>query len=297
MTETRALPQDYPPARHVLRDLALWSEAGAEPPRAGIAVSAQLFGATGACAAGALAVLVDAVAGGAALRAAPERTAPGAAVQRAAPSAEVQGWIATSDMRLHWLEPVRGGELIARTRELRSGRTSIVLEVEVCAGPRPVAHGTVAFSRLEAQGEYQRRPRAERFGRVDFGAGSTGFPQPWRECIGARVVDAASGVLELPLTPYVGNSLGGPQGGIAVALLDFAAEAAGGVVLGKPVATRDLAVHLLAIGRKGPLRTHATLLRRVGDEALLRVESRDTGAGDRLCALATATVTRFGAYG
>ena len=272
MAELRPLPQDYPPARHVLRDLGLWSEAGAEPPCAGIEVVPALLGAAGACSAGALAVLVDAVAGGAALRAAPD------------------SWIATSDLRIHWLAPVRAGALVARTRQLRSGRTSVVLEVEVEAGARSVAHGTVAFSRLEAQGEYQRRPRGERLGRVSFASEGAGFTQPFADAIGVRVLDAATGALELPLTPYVGNSLGGLQGGIAVALLDLAAEAAGGAVLGRAVATRDLAVHFLAIGRRGPLRTRARLLRRDGDALLLRVESRDAGADDRLCSVATATV-------
>jgi uncharacterized protein (TIGR00369 family) len=265
------LPRDYPPARHVLRDLGLWSEAGAEPPRAGIAVAPALFGATGACSAGALSVLVDAVAGGAALRAAPT------------------SWVATSDMRLAWLAPARGGELVACAQALRAGRTNVVLEVEVRAAEALVAHALVAFSRLEAQGEYQQRPRAERMGRFEFEGGG-GFTQPWREAMGVRVVDAAAGALELPLGPYVGNSLGGLQGGVAVALLDFAAEAAGAAALGRPVATRELAAHFLAIGRTGPIRTRAALLRRGEGEALLRVESRDAGADDRLCTVATALV-------
>jgi uncharacterized protein (TIGR00369 family) len=272
MAEPRQLPRDYPPAQHVLRDLGLWSEAGAEPPCAGIPVAPALFGATGACSAGALAVLVDAVAGGAALRAAPT------------------SWIATSDMRLHWLAPARSGELVASAHALRSGRTNIVLEVEVHAAAALVAHATVAFSRLEAQGEYQQRPRGERLGRVAFGGESAGFARPWAEALGARLGDAAAGVVELPLGPYVGNSLGGLQGGVAVALLDLAAQAAGSAWLVRPAATRDLAVHFLALGRSGPMRTRATRLRRVGEDVLLRIESRDAGAEDRLCTVATATV-------
>jgi uncharacterized protein (TIGR00369 family) len=272
MTPARALPQDYPPARHVLRDLRLWSDVGAERPGAGMPVVPALFGAAGACSAGALGVLVDAVAGGAALRAAEG------------------GWIATSDMRLHVLAPVREGELVARAHALRAGRTSIVLEVEVRRDDALVAHAAVAFSRLEAQGEYQQKPRNERLGRVAFGDGAPGFERPWAEALGARVVDAASGAVELPLGPYVGNSLGGLQGGIAVALLDFAAEAAAGAWLGRPAGTKDLAVHFLAIGRAGPLLTRARRLRRSGGDVLLRLESRDAGAGDRLCTVATATL-------
>jgi uncharacterized protein (TIGR00369 family) len=271
MSQARALPQDYPPARHVLRDLRLWSEAGAERLAAGMPVVPALFGAAGACSAGALSVLVDAVAGGAALRAA-------------------EGWIATSDMRLHVLAPAREGELVARADALRAGRTSVVVEVEVRCGDALAAHAAVAFSRLEAQGEYQQRAREARPARVAFGEGAPGFERPWAEALGARVVDPAAGAVELPIAPYIGNSLGGLQGGVAVALLDFAAEAAGASWLGRPAATRDLAVHFLAIGRAGPMRTRAALLRRSGGDVLLRLESRDAGAGDRLCTVATASV-------
>jgi uncharacterized protein (TIGR00369 family) len=271
MSQARALPQDYPPARHVLRDLRLWSEAGGEAPRAGMPVAPALLGAAGACSAGALGVLVDAVAGGAALHAAEG------------------GWIATSDLRLHALAPAREGELVACAHALRAGRTSVVVEVEVRCAEALVAHAAVAFSRLEAQGEYQQRTRGQRGGRVDFGADAPGFERPWRETLGVRVVDAAGGVVELPLGPYVGNSLGGLQGGVAVALLDVAAEAAAGAALGRAAVTRDLAVHFLAIGRTGPMRTRAVRLRQTSGEVLLRLESRDAGAGDRLCTVATAS--------
>jgi acyl-coenzyme A thioesterase PaaI-like protein len=216
-------------------------------------------------------VLVDVVAGAAALRSAGSH------------------WIATLDLRVHWLRPVVAGELVARAEPLRSGRTSIVIEVTVEAAGARVARGAVGFSRLPATGEYQTRPREQSVARIEWGAGRAGFALPWSERIGAVVHDLEAGVVELPLTPYVGNSLGGLQGGIGVALLDLAAEAAASARLGPAVATRDLAVHFLALGRTGPLRTRVELLRQ--DHALLlRVESRDTGAGDRLCALASATV-------
>jgi uncharacterized protein (TIGR00369 family) len=267
-----APPQDYPPQEHVLRDLRLWSDSATDPPRAGLPVSDALQGAGGVCATGALAVLVDVVAGGAALRAADE------------------GWIATSDLQAHWLAPVASGEVVASAEALRAGRTSIVVEVSVDAAGRRVGFGRVGFARLEAKGDYQRRPRAARSGRVDWGVGQEGFQEPWAARIGAVVRAPAEGALELPVTKYVGNSLGGLQGGIAVALLDFAAEAAANAGGGPPLATRDLAVHFLAIARRGPVRTRAEVLRRDAAGALLRVESRDAGADGRLTAVATASL-------
>jgi hypothetical protein len=46
MSDARGLPQDYPPAEHVLRDLRLWSDPGAEPPCAGLPVQAAIHGAS-----------------------------------------------------------------------------------------------------------------------------------------------------------------------------------------------------------------------------------------------------------
>jgi uncharacterized protein (TIGR00369 family) len=298
-SDARALPGDYPPAEHVLRDLRLWSDSGAEPPCAGLPVAAQIHGAAGTCSAGALAVLVDVVAGGAALRSAEGgKGQPRAGDLRAGPAQQARGersrgWIATSDLRVHWLRPVAAGELVARAEPLRSGRSSSVIEVEVEAAGAVVAHGTVGFSRLEAKGEYQTRAREPRVARVEWGGGRRGFVRPWAERLGVAVRDASAGVLELPVTPYVGNSLGGLQGGIAVALLDLAAEAAGCARLGRAAATRDLSVHFLAIGRRGPLRTSARVLRADGDALLLRLEARDAGAEDRLCTIATATVATW----
>lgn len=264
------VPREYPPAQHVLRDLRLWSDSSGDTPRAGLPVTSALHGAGGACATGVLAVLVDVVAGAAALQAAGE------------------GWIATSDLSVHWLEPVEAGELTASAHALRSGRTSVVIEVHVESGGRRVAYGSVGFSRLEARTDYQRRPREARRGRVDWGLGESGFLRPWADRMGVVVTNTAAGALELSLTPYVGNSLGGLQGGIAVALLDLAAETLAAAATGRRHATRDLSLHFLAIARHGPARTHGAVLRRDGASLLARVESRDAGAGDRLCTVATA---------
>jgi uncharacterized protein (TIGR00369 family) len=113
---------------------------------------------------------------------------------------------------------------------------------------------------------------------------------PFHQAIGLRVLDAASGALEIPLAPYVVNSVGALQGGVVVALADASAEHAGRALLGREVATSDLSVHYLALGREGPLYTRAALLRRDADAALFSIELRDAGQDGRLAAVATARV-------
>ena len=94
--------------------------------------------------------------------------------------------------------------------------------------------------------------------------------------------------------PYVLNSVGALQGGLVVALADASAECAGRALLGREVATCDLSVHFLALGREGPFRTRARLLRRERDAALFSVELRDMGQDERLGAVATARVVALG---
>jgi uncharacterized protein (TIGR00369 family) len=277
MSAERRLPAEYPPPRHALRDLGLWFEAGAEPPRAGFEVAPQLFGPTRACELGALAVLADVVGGGPALR--------------AAQAESMASWIATSDLTVHWLRPVSAGELVATPRVHRAGKTAIVLEADIACAGELVASARIGYARLEARGEFQARQRAPQPGRMRWGEPGGGFTAPWREALGVVVRDAARGELELPLTPYVGNSLGALQGGIAAALSAFAAQSAGAAALARPVPALDLSVHFLALARVGPARTRARIERVSRDAALVRIELLD---GERLCAVASANVGLLG---
>jgi acyl-coenzyme A thioesterase PaaI-like protein len=275
VTGAEPLPREYPPPEHVLRDLRLWVDPAEGARRAGLPFAPELLGATGAVSSGVLSVLVDAIAGGEAI----------AAVR--------PDWIATSDMTLTWLRAVRGGDLVATPRVLRAGRSSVAIEVGVdCAG-EPVALGTVSFARLEARGAFQQGGAVTGGGgaRTVFGDEGRRLAHPLREELRVVTRDAAAGVIELPVTPYVGNSLGGLQGGVAVSALDFAAETLGAHALGRPVASSDLVVHFLALGRTGPMRTRGRVLRRDAGRAVLRVELLDAGEGERLCTIATVGVT------
>ena len=120
-----------------------------------------------------------------------------------------------------------------------------------------------------------------------WGEPGRSFSAPWREALGVVMRAAVRGELELPLTPYVGNTLGALQGGISAALSAFAAEAAGAAALGRPVAALDLSVHFLALARTGPVRTRASIERPSRDAALVRVELHD---GERLCTVASVNV-------
>jgi acyl-coenzyme A thioesterase PaaI-like protein len=201
------------------------------------------------------------------------------------------GWVATSDLVLHRLRGLRGSEIVARPALVRRTRSTVVLEVTLDDGaPGALALATMTFAVLPAREGQRRMGVGHDAPRTDFALPGSGLDAPLVERIGARRLDAAAGRFELALEPYVGNSLGALQGGVAALLVDLAAEAAGGAALGAPCLARDLALNYLALAREGPVRTSAALLRADAGEALLRAEVCDR-PGNRT-ALATVAVAR-----
>ena len=263
----------YPPERHVLRDLRLWTERGEGGSRSGLEVVPQILGPAGDVRAGVLATLVD-IAGGE------------LAVKSALPE-----WIATSDLVLHRLRHVEGKRLEARPALVRRSRQTIVLEVTLAdARPDPVGLAAMTFAVVPARAAQRRMGIGASPARTEFALPGSGLDAPLVERIGARCLDAAAGCFELAIDSYVVNSLGALQGGMAALLVDLAAEAAGGAALGCACQTSDLSLNYLSLARESPVRTSARVLRVRAEEALVRVETRD--ASGRLGALGSVSVRR-----
>jgi uncharacterized protein (TIGR00369 family) len=271
---------DYPPPQHIFRDLRLEVDLRGEQPLVRAPVVPELLGPAGAVRAGVLGIALDVFGGN-------------LAVEAAAPD-----WALTAQLELHLLRPLREGAIVVTGRPLRAGKTSLVAEARIDAREAEAgapdaraacAAGRLTFTRVPARGAEPPRPR--RTGALHrFAERDEKLARPFHEAIGLRVQDAAAGAVELDLVPYVVNSVGALQGGLVVALADAAAERAGRALLAREVAATDLSVHFLALGREGPLRTRAQLLRHDGDSALFTVELRDAGQEERLAAVATARV-------
>lgn len=271
MPDAAASPPAYPPADHLLRDLGI----ALDPARGGrleAALPAAALLADGCVPAGVLATLAD-VAGGA------------AALAAARP-----GWVATASLDLRLRRALRGapGPVLAEPEVMARSRSRITLEVRLreAGADVPCALATMDFAVLEPRGAVQRHDEEAAPTRVVFARADEGPPEALRRRLGLRVVDAPGGVCELPHGPFVTNSLGGLQGGAVALLADAAAEAAAG-----PGARSEaLAIHYLALGRRGPHRSEARVLRRDAAGAWVRISVRDTGADDRLIALVDARI-------
>jgi len=263
----------YPPERHVLRDLGLWTERWEGGSRSGLPLVPEILGPSGDVRAGVLATLVD-IAGG----------------ELAARSAQPE-WIATSDLVLHRLRRVEGKELLARPALVRRSRQTVVLEVALSdGGPEPLGLATMTFAVVPAREAQRHLAAGGAPPRSEFALPGSGLDLPLVEKLGARCLDAASGHFEIELGSYTVNSLGALQGGIAALLVDLAAEAAAGAALGSRCETADLALNYLALARESPVRTSARVLRAGAFGALVRVETRD--ASGRQCLLASVGVAR-----
>ncbi len=263
----------YPPANHMLRDLALVLERGGGlVDRVVIPTPAEVRGAHGGVRAGILATGVDVV-------------AAVLAVRSLAPD-----WLATTDLSLWTYGTPQRGPIACEARLLRSGRSNAVVEVSLYdegADRAPVGVATAAFARIRRERAAEPADFFEERKVIEFATAGSHLDRPFVDKLGLTVGDAARGIVELPRTEYTINSFGSLQGGMVAMLVELAAEAAAGAAAGTPHAVLDLSIRYLEAGARGPYRTAATLLRRAGDQILARVEILDVGA-DKCMAVATA---------
>jgi uncharacterized protein (TIGR00369 family) len=269
----------YPPAQHMLRDLALEFEHGRDgESRAWLPIDERVCTPQGHLRTGILATAVDAIGGG-----------------MAATAAAPDGWIATADLTLHVVAPIDVSRLEIRGRVARAGRTTIVLSAAVVDASAPVqqpselAFATMTFSVLERRDSnpvITRRGEGAPAVRQMMEGDGRGFSIDAYDAFG--FVTRAPGAVEVELVPYVGNSLGALNGGVLGALADAAAASA----LGDGYETVDLQMYYLALAKQGPVHARAEVIARGEPWGTTAVEIVDVGA-ERRTTVVTATAVRW----
>lgn len=277
----------YPPERHAIRDLDLWTIHPSEGRSVCVGdLTAGVRNAGGTASLGYLCAAVDVSAAVVALIAGhPE-------------------WTATADLALHQATPITEGPVVVDSRLVRAGSNIVVVGVDVYDGEgraredvvdtstlRHGAHSIVTFARIPRRASVM----ADRFDpAANLGQWRHNGPDdrsalevPILERIGLRVVDAEAGVVELDQSPYVANSFGTINGGVLGMVFQGAAEAAhpGMVAV-------DAQVHYLAQSKVGPARTSCTRVRETADHAVCSFDLVDVGSGGRLLSHAVVTLTR-----
>lgn len=250
----------YPPPDHILRDVGLEVESRADGTATGcLPVRPELLAPGGALEPGVLAILVDVLGGGLAIR------------------SVLPDWTATADLALQLVRAdVSVGETVeAWAAVVRKGRTTLVIEVDLRAGDEPLGWGSMTFAVLPRRHDtLEWDAPSDEVARTVFTGERGRLPGPILDAIGA--VRLASATVSMPFSGYVRNSFGAVQGGV-VAMLG---GASGRAALGER-AMLDLHVAYLAQARVGPFVARAEVLAPTASTVTIV----DTGADDRVAAV------------
>ena len=266
----------YPPRDHMLRDLSIEVVAtGKDGATIQAPVIPEVCSQKGSMHVGLLATLVDVLGGVIAI------------------PAVSPDWISTSNLSIHTTRHVMSGWVSADGHVLRAGRTSVVIGVEIQAENAGVPHkmtpagfAMITYSRLPGnKTKLQMKTTESPHEAVRFSLKGSGLHKPFADKAGVRIIDCAAGRLVLKMDDYVRNSLGSLQGGMTAFLADLAGQYVACEGTGKPGQTRDLVIHYMSPGIKGPFQTVAEVLRMDQHSALTRIRVVDQGNDHRLMAV------------
>lgn len=271
---------DYPPLRHMLRDLRISVEF---PDSFHCIVQApvvpEICTDRGGVHAGVVATLVDVLGASLAIRA----TYP--------------DWIATAGLSIYMTRPATSDTIVASGTVIRAGQSINVIDVDIREAVNgftntstSIGSAIMTFSRLPRRKDTI-EVEPESVNGIMFALEHSGLSRNYLNEVGLQIIDDRAGGVEIKMTEYVRNSFGAIQGGIVALLADVAGQCAARASTGQPLITKDLTLHYLSQGKVGPFLTRARMLRKTSDTALMRVELVDKGANDRLLMLGLNTAT------
>jgi acyl-coenzyme A thioesterase PaaI-like protein len=188
-------------------------------------------------------------------------------------------WTFTSDLSLRISARRAPDRIVSRTRVLRAGRGTMMTEVVLRGDDQQLGLGYAGFNRqARREGDHPNPDIDEasrRWGRYKA------LDAPLLDTVGVRVLDPASGQVEVTLRDELRNPAGALQGAMVAVIGEAAAES----MLGHRGAHRsvitDIDIRYLAMGRVGPIHSHARLLGDAPTDAIA-VELYDRGRDDRI---------------
>jgi acyl-coenzyme A thioesterase PaaI-like protein len=257
----------YPPARHVLSDMCAETRYfdGVGEMRA--PVTEGVLDRSGATQLGVLAIMVDVTGAVVAL--------PGVAPD----------WIATSNLSINLIEPLRGDGVLVRCSCVRKGSKSVVVECKAHSidaenvAEKPSAVGLMLFSRIPGSASVANPTYSDSRAWAGLGAAQQADLGRLDERLGIGCSKTRS---KLEVGEYVSNSFGTVNGGVQCALACAEAER----VAGQGSLCTDLQLHFLSQVGDGPLVAKGEVLRTEGTNAVIDVRLSDA-SDDRLVAIAT----------
>ena len=265
------MTRSYPPKNHILRHLRLrhlvddHGNVSATMP-----ISPDLLDAGGWLRLGAIATLVDSVAGH-------------HGVMQVEPD-----WVATLELGTVVRRRAEGTEVVAKCQPLRIGKNNVVTETHISDSLGEVARSTCTYARLPGRSDNPTVGTAK--GRtVDYGGEEESTNRPMLNDYLRLEIDPDQALIELPHHQRIHNSFGSIQGGAVAILVDAMATHLGFITTGMRMRCVTAEVHYLSQAKSGPFRVEGELLRADNDAVTSRIRIVDVGNNDRLLDIATAT--------
>jgi acyl-coenzyme A thioesterase PaaI-like protein len=123
-----------------------------------------------------------------------------------------------------------------------------------------VATGTIGFAKVPRREGDPPKPAVTLARITTIFDGSNPLTRPLRDEAGIEVLDAAQGVVQVPVIPELRNPAGTLQGAMVALVAEAAAEELVSARFGIPALVTALDLRYLAQTGAGPVRTTATLL-------------------------------------
>jgi acyl-coenzyme A thioesterase PaaI-like protein len=188
-------------------------------------------------------------------------------------------WMLTSDMSVR-MRPLPAPSFVStRSTILRRGRRSATAAVDLVTDEgEPVATGAIGFARVERRPTDPIKPPASTGRLSTMFDGSRTLGRPLREEAGIVVLDAASGSLEMQVTPELRNPAGTLQGAMVALFAEAAAEEVASARCGTTAVVTELDLRYLAQTGDGPVQSECTVLGD-GPDAPIQVKLFDRSSG------------------
>jgi acyl-coenzyme A thioesterase PaaI-like protein len=189
-------------------------------------------------------------------------------------------WTLTSDMTVR-MRPMPAPARIDATgtilRQSRRSATSLV-ELRTDQGA-PIATGAIGFTKVPRKATDPPKPNVPLGQTPVIFRDPTPLDRPLREEAGIEVIDAAEGIVQVEVTPYLRNPAGTLQGAMVALLAEAAAEDLMATRFESPFVVTELDLRYLRKAQLGPVLTRSRLLG-TGPDAPIQIELIDTSTDE-----------------
>lgn len=185
-------------------------------------------------------------------------------------------WTFTSNLSVRMPSIPAPEQLLGQPVSLRDGTRSATVSVPLTLPTgEQVGYGLASFARVPRRPTDPPKFALDLDELAESWADVPPLDRPLAEAAGIAVVDAAAGVVEVPLAEKLLNPAGALQGAMVALIAEVAAEEMAAAAVGRPQVVTDLDIRYLAQARQGPIRTRSVFVGPPTDTSLV-VELVDT---------------------